>query len=368
MGAREWPKGQDCPRLGTQTSERNPIIPVIPGWSRPSIRRMGARPNDPGPSRLAGAFSRCPPRPPGRHRCPPPFPPPPALALGLSCRCLRGAAAAQQQGRPPDRPGWIRRPARPPRPPAPRKPPGAADQASPVPRGKPGAQQARRAGLTSRRAMAARRHGTRPAGRPAGAGRGRPAESRRNAGARPKRAAALERPPAREALRRHAHHPLPPCRDAGGRRAGARSAAALPSAAAAARALTASYLATVSASDDTMVGAATQYYATRVRFYGRPITTAGLARREAQLRPALARAALRAAGDACRLRCRDLHDPHDRRFPHGQPGRGAVSSGEAELILEVGFAGTRPYILGETGRVLRRSIQAGTLAPSPGKA
>jgi hypothetical protein len=72
---------------------------------------------------------------------------------------------------------------------------------------------------------------------------------------------------------------------------------------------------------------------------------------------------MRAACDAETCTIRTLVD-----FRTANPGRGAVSSGEAELILEVGFAGTRPYILGETGRVLRRSIQAGTLAASPGKA
>ncbi|MGH1587424.1 hypothetical protein ACRBEV_02515 [Methylobacterium phyllosphaerae] len=138
--------------------------------------------------------------------------------------------------------------------------------------------------------------------------------------------------------------------------------------AAAARALTASYLATVSGSGDTMVGAATQFYATRVRFYGRPITTAALV---AEKRSFVQRwperryepRAMRAACDAETCTIRAIVD-----FRTANPGRGAVSSGEAELILEVGFAGTRPYILGETGRVLRRSIQAGTLAASPGKA
>ncbi|MCJ2072728.1 hypothetical protein MKK75_28715 [Methylobacterium sp. J-030] len=189
----------------------------------------------------------------------------------------------------------------------------------------------------------------------------------------PKRAAALERPPVRESLRRREH---PEARHEAHRpyRLAETPAALAPAPglsaerAAAARALTASYLATVSGSDDTMVGAATRFYATRVRFYGRPVTTAALV---AEKRSFVQRwperryepRAMRAACDAETCTIRTLVD-----FRTANPGRGAVSSGEAELVLEVGFAGTRPYILGETGRVLRRSIQAGTLAASPGKA
>ncbi|WP_342108586.1 hypothetical protein [Methylobacterium sp. SI9] len=189
----------------------------------------------------------------------------------------------------------------------------------------------------------------------------------------PKRAAALERPAGRDSLRhrehREARHEIHrPHRLAETPASVAPAPAASAERAAAARALTASYLATVSGPDDTMVGAATRYYASRVRFYGRPITTAGLV---AEKRSFVQRwperryepRAMRTACDAETCTIRTLVD-----FRTANPGRGAVSSGEAELILEVGFAGTRPYILGETGRVLRRSIQAGTLAASPGKA
>ncbi|MGE8130889.1 hypothetical protein ACQKQD_28295 [Methylobacterium sp. NPDC080182] len=181
----------------------------------------------------------------------------------------------------------------------------------------------------------------------------------------PKRAAALERPPVRE----HLHHPARhPHRLAETPAATAPAPGASAERVAAARALTTSYLATVSGPSDTMVGAATQYYATRVRFYGRPITTAALV---AEKRSFVQRwperryepRAMRAACDTETCTIRTIVD-----FRTANPGRGAVSSGEAELVLEVGFAGTRPYILGETGRVLRRSIQAGTLAASPGKA
>jgi len=193
----------------------------------------------------------------------------------------------------------------------------------------------------------------------------------------PKRAAALERPPVRESLRRREHHEAR--QEAGHETHRPHRLAETPATigpapgasserVAAARTLTASYLATISGSDDTMVAAATRYYASRVRFYGRPVTTAGLV---AEKRSFVQRwperryepRAMRAACDAETCTIRTLVD-----FRTANPGRGAVSSGAAELILEVGFAGTRPYILGETGRVLRRSIQAGTLAASPGKA
>ena len=190
------------------------------------------------------------------------------------------------------------------------------------------------------------------------------AASTRAAG--PKRAAALERPPAREAQRRHIPHYVPQSR-----RLADTPAALAPASgerAATARALAANYLATVSASGDTMVGAAPRFYGTRVRFYGHPITLAGLV---AEKRSFVQRwperryepRAIRTACDSETCTIRTIVD-----FRTANPARGAISTGAAELILEVSFAGTRPVIVGETGRVLRRSVQAGTLAPSPGKA
>jgi hypothetical protein len=291
---------------------------------------------------------------------------PQTLVLGLLLPlAFTGAASAQQQGAD-ARSAWVDPPPRAATPAAgaAKESLRAADQARTVPADKPAEQQAAQQAKS-------RPAGTRDAEPVRQAARPEPAEDAlpKAAGTRapsPKRAAALERPPAREALRRPAHQP---------HRLAATPAAFAPVSApasaeraAAARALTASYLDTVSASGDTMVGAATRYYATRVRFYGRPITTAGLV---AEKRSFVQRwperryepRAMHAACDAETCTIRALVD-----FRTANPGRGAVSSGEAELILEVGFAGTRPYILGETGRVLRRSIQAGTLAPSPGKA
>jgi len=184
--------------------------------------------------------------------------------------------------------------------------------------------------------------------------------------AAPRRAAALERPPVRETLRRQALHP---------RRLADTPAAMVPMPAAAsseraaiARALAANYLATVSSSGDTMVGAAPHFYGTRVRFYGHPITLAGLV---AEKRSFVQRwperryepRAIRTACDAETCTIRTIVD-----FRTANPSRGAISTGAAELVLEVSFTGSRPVIVAETGRVLRRSVQAGTLAPSPGKA
>ncbi|MDP4006021.1 hypothetical protein [Methylobacterium sp. NEAU K] len=191
------------------------------------------------------------------------------------------------------------------------------------------------------------------------------AASTRAAG--PKRAAALERPPVRETLRRRGSHPH---RLAETPAAVGPMPVATPSAerAAAARALAASYLATVSGSGDTMVGATPRFYGTRVRFYGRPVTQAGLLaeKRSFVQRWPERRYEPRAIRTACDSETCTIHTIVD--FRTASPDRGTVSTGAAELILEVSFSGARPVIVGETGRVLRRNVQAATLAPSPGKA
>ena len=285
------------------------------------------------------------------------------LVLGMLLPlALAGTAAAQQQG-PASRGGWVDPPPR-----AAASAPGAATDPmkAAVPQ-TPEANVAKAQPETPRAAAPVRQ-----AAKPEPGEDALPKAAATRAPG-PKRAAALERPPVRESLRRREHHEAR--QEAHRSHRLAETPAAIgpaPGASAervaAARALTASYLATVSGPDDTMVAAATRYYASRVRFYGRPVTTAGLV---AEKRSFVQRwperryepRAMRAACDAETCTIRTLVD-----FRTANPGRGAVSSGEAELILEVGFAGTRPYILGETGRVLRRSIQAGTLAASPGKA
>ncbi|MCJ2137252.1 hypothetical protein MKK69_24945 [Methylobacterium sp. J-026] len=282
----------------------------------------------------------------------------PALALGLVLPLAFAGAAAAQQGTAP-RAAWVDPPPR-----AAAPAPGAAQGPAQEPAREP-MKAAANPPDSGRAPVKAQTEGpVRQAATPEPSEDALPkAAATRVPG--PRRAAALERPPVRETLRRHAGHPH---RLAETPAAFAPAPGASAERAAAARALTASYLATVSGSNDTMVGAATQFYATRVRFYGRPVTTAALV---AEKRSFVQRwperryepRAMRTACDAETCTIRTLV-----AFRTANPGRGAVSSGEAELILEVGFAGTRPYILGETGRVLRRSIQAGSLAASPGKA
>ena len=138
--------------------------------------------------------------------------------------------------------------------------------------------------------------------------------------------------------------------------------------AAAARALAAEYLAAVSSPGEAMVGAAPRFYGARVRFYGRATTLAALiaqkrsfVRRWPQRR--YAARTIRTACDAEGCTVRAIVD-----FHAASPGRGAVSRGAAELVLAVTFSGSRPVIAAETGRVLRRGAQAGTLAPARGKA
>jgi hypothetical protein len=308
---------------------------------------------------------------------------PQALALGLILPlAFAGAASAQEPGAN-ARPAWVDPPPRTATPAAGTEAPRATDQARAAKADKPADKATDK--LTDKAAVQqavqpnqGRTDGVREAARDGGtarqAAKPEPAEDALPKAAEtrapgPKRAAALERPSGREALRRPVHHPHRLAETP----AAVSPALAAPASdsaerAAAARALTARYLATVSGSDDTMIGAATRFYATRVRFYGRPVTTAGLV---AEKRSFVQRwperryepRAMRAACDAETCTIRTIVD-----FRTASPGRGAVSSGEAELVLEVGFAGTRPYILGETGRVLRRGVQAGTLAPSPGKA
>ena len=157
----------------------------------------------------------------------------------------------------------------------------------------------------------------------------------------PKRAAALERSVGRGTPHRHGH--------LGYRYAEAPVApgpipAVSGERAAAARALTADYLVTVSGPGDAMIGAANRFYATRIRFYGHPVTTAGLAaeKRSFVQRWPVRRYEPRAMSTACDAQTCTIRTLVD--FRTANPERGAVSSGEAELILEVGFAGARPTL------------------------
>ena len=301
---------------------------------------------------------------------------PHALALGLILPLsLAGAASAQQQGAA-SRTAWVDPPPR-----ASAPTPGAAEatsrpasslasnpaaprrDAAEAVRDQAGARTQERTGQDPNRPGRNATH-ARQAARPESGNNALPkAAATRSPG--PKRAAALERPSSRGTPHRH---PYPSHHYAERPAAPVPAPAVVGARVTAARALTADYLATVSGPGDAMVGAANRFYATRVRFYGRPITTAGLAaeKRSFVQRWPVRRYEPRAMSTACDAETCTIRTLVD--FRTANPERGAVSSGEAELILEVGFAGVRPYIIGETGRVLRRSLQAGTLAPSPGKA
>lgn len=141
----------------------------------------------------------------------------------------------------------------------------------------------------------------------------------------------------------------------------------------AAQALALDYLSAVSAPGEAMVGATPRFYGTRVRFYGRPTTLAGLldekrgfVRRWPERRYAARAFSTQCSPDGATCIVRAIVD-----FRAANPQRGAVSRGASELVLEVSFAGQRPVIVAESGRVLRRDApgqdRAETLAPSAGR-
>ena len=185
--------------------------------------------------------------------------------------------------------------------------------------------------------------------------------------ANPNRAVALERPSSGARMRRPGQLADTPA----GAGPQTRFASAEPPSgdrAAAARDLAKRYLAAVSGPGEAMVGAAPRFYGARVRFYGRPATLAAvIAEKRSFVRRwperSYAPRTIRTAcdGDSCTVRA--VVD-----FRAASPQRGAVSRGAAELVLEVRFSGARPVIVAETGRVLRRGAQAGTLAPTGGRA
>ncbi len=141
----------------------------------------------------------------------------------------------------------------------------------------------------------------------------------------------------------------------------------------AAQALAMDYLSVVSSPGEAMVGATPRFYGTRVRFYGRPTTIAGLldekrgfVRRWPERRYAARAFSTRCSPDGATCIVRAIVD-----FRAANPQRGAVSRGASELVLEVSFAGQRPVIVAESGRVLHRDgagqERAETLAPSAGR-
>lgn len=273
------------------------------------------------------------------------------LALGVILPlALVGGAAAQQQGTA-SASSWVDPPAR---------------MSASAPAAAPAKESTKAAAQEQAKSPAQDKTPVRQAARPEPADDALPKAASTRAAA-PKRAAALERPAGHEPLRRHAAHPRR-LADTPAAFAPAPVSAASAERAAIARALAANYLATVSSSGETMVGAAPHFYGSRVHFYGHPITLAGLV---AEKRSFVQRwperryepRSIRTACDSETCTIRTIVD-----FRTANPDRGAISTGAAELILEVSFSDTRPVIVGESGRVLHRNVQAGTLAPSPGKA
>lgn len=141
----------------------------------------------------------------------------------------------------------------------------------------------------------------------------------------------------------------------------------------AAQALALDYLSVVSAPGETMVGATPRLYSTRVRFYGRPTSLAalldekrGFVQRWPERRYAARAFSTQCSPDGTSCIVRAIVD-----FRAANPQRGAVSRGASELVLEVSFAGARPVIVAESGRVLHRDAggqdRAETLAQGPGR-
>ncbi len=127
-----------------------------------------------------------------------------------------------------------------------------------------------------------------------------------------------------------------------------------------AQALTADYLGAVSAPGARMVADAPRFYGERVRFHGREMTlTALLAekRRFAQRWPERSYAP-RGMRTACNGALATCIVRTQVSFHAASPGRGAVSQGLVEVVLEVSLAGPRPVIVSETSRVLRRGGDA----------
>ncbi len=138
----------------------------------------------------------------------------------------------------------------------------------------------------------------------------------------------------------------------------------------AAQTLALDYLSTVSAPGEALVGAAPRFYGARVRFYGRPTTLAGLlaekrdfARRWPERRYAARAFNTRCSPDGSTCIVRAIVD-----FRAVSPARGVASKGASELVLEVSFAGQRPVIVAESGRVLyREGDRAETLVRGAGR-
>lgn len=123
-----------------------------------------------------------------------------------------------------------------------------------------------------------------------------------------------------------------------------------------AQALVADYFDAVSAPGPAIVASAPRFYGDQVRFHGRTASLRAVmaekrdfARRwpERRYEPRGMRTFCNGALATCVVRA-------EVAFRAASPGRGAVSQGIAEVVLEVSLAGPRPLIVSETSRVLHR--------------
>ena len=127
-----------------------------------------------------------------------------------------------------------------------------------------------------------------------------------------------------------------------------------------ARHLASAYLASLSAPNAVTIAAAPRFYADRIQFHGRTMTLSALmqekrrfTQRWPERRYVPDTGAMRTACDAATATC-TVRTP--LVFSASNRARGARSTGVAELVMTVSFAGGRPVIVAESSRVLRRGV------------
>lgn len=125
-----------------------------------------------------------------------------------------------------------------------------------------------------------------------------------------------------------------------------------------ARRLAAAYLDSLSAPNEVTIAAAPRFYADRIQFHGRTMSLSALmqekrrfTQRWPERRYVPEAQAMRTACDAETATC-TVRTP--LAFSASNRARGVRSTGVAELVMTVSFAGGRPVIVAESSRVLRR--------------
>lgn len=258
------------------------------------------------------------------------------LSVALAAGFLAAGGARAQSG-------WVDPPARSvaPAKPAESRPEPAAPSAAPQARSAPAEAEAPETARGAARPSRGARHAERP---------DRP-ERRMERHRRQRRLA--DTPPAQAV-------PVPP--------AAARSEPRLGDWAGAAQGLVTDYFDAVSAPGPVIVASAPRFYGEQVRFHGRTVTLRAVmaekrdfARRwpERRYEPRGMRTFCNGALATCVVRA-------EVAFRAASPGRGAVSQGIAEVVLEVSLAGPRPVIVSETSRVIHRGA-ASAAAPATGR-